>query len=61
MNGIMGTIGLALRKTTDPRLQEYLNIADRSSRQLLAIINDVLDISRIESNRMTLAATPYTL
>lgn len=61
MNGIMGTVGLAIRKTTDPQLLEYLNKADRASRQLLAIINDILEISRIESDRLTLAKTAFDL
>lgn len=61
MNGIMGTIGLAMRRTTDPVLLDYLGKADRASRQLLGIINDVLDISRIESERLTLASGPFTI
>lgn len=61
MNGVMGTIGLAMRKTDDPVLLGYLSKADRASRQLLGIINNVLDISRIESDRLTLAASAFTL
>ncbi len=61
MNGVMGTIAMAIRKTQDPLLLDYLGKANRASKQLLAIINDVLDISRIESNRLTLAATVFTL
>lgn len=61
MNGIMGMINLAMRQSDNPQLREHLGKADRASRQLLGIINDVLDISRIESNRMNLAFTAFTL
>jgi len=61
MNGIMGSLALALRKTQEPQVIEYLTKADRASKQLLNIINDVLDISRIESNRLTLASVRFTL
>lgn len=61
MNGIMGTIELAKRLATDQRQIGYLNMASRASTQLLGIINDVLDISRIESARLTLATENFTL
>jgi PAS domain S-box-containing protein len=61
MNGVMGMLTLLKKRTVDPQQLEYLGKADRASRQLLSIINDVLDISRIESNRLTLAETPFTL
>lgn len=61
MNGVMGMIALAMNKASDPQQQEYLAKASRASNQLLAIINDVLDISRIEANRLTLAETAFTL
>lgn len=60
MNGVMGTIALAMKRTTDPTVLDYLGKADRASRQLLGIVNDVLDISRIESERLTLAQEPFS-
>lgn len=61
MNGIMGTISLAKRQTDDPKLLDYLSKADRSAKNLLSIINDVLDISRIEADKLTLMEVPFSI
>ena len=55
MNAIIGFTGLAASHIDDTeRVQEYLSTIARSSEHLLSLINDVLDMSRIESGRMTL-------
>ena len=55
MNAIIGFTGLAAGHVDDPeRVQEYLTTISRSSEYLLSLIDDVLDMSRIESGRMTL-------
>ena len=55
MNAIIGFTELAASHVDDPkRVQEYLTTISRSSDHLLSLINDVLDMSRIESGRMTL-------
>ena len=55
MNAIIGFTGLAASHIDDTeRVQEYLTTIARSSEHLLSLINDVLDMSRIESGRMTL-------
>ena len=61
MHGIMGTITLAARRTEDPKTKDFLDKALRASRQLMAIINDVLDLSRIESDRLNLSTTRFTV
>ncbi|MBN8442165.1 MAG: response regulator [Thauera sp.] len=61
MNGIMGTTALALLETDDPRLREQLGTIDEASRHLLAVINDILDISQIEAERLTLEQVDFTL
>lgn len=61
MNAIMGMTTLALRQTEDPRLADYLVKIDQSSRHLLNVINDILDISKIEAERLTLDLTPFKL
>jgi len=55
MNAIIGFTELAASHVDDPkRVQEYLATISRSSEHLLSLINDVLDMSRIESGKMTL-------
>ena len=55
MNAIIGLDSLALRKETlDPETREYLEKIGGSARHLLGLINDILDMSRIESGKMVL-------
>jgi PAS domain S-box-containing protein len=61
MNGIMGMTDLALRRATDPKQIDWLTKSMGAAKHLLAIINDVLDISRIESDRMTLEEKNFSL
>ena len=61
MNGIMGMTELALRRATDPRQSDYLSRSLQASRHLLALINDILDLSRIEADRLTLHDQDFSL
>jgi signal transduction histidine kinase/CheY-like chemotaxis protein len=61
MNGIMGMTDLALRRATDPQQIDWLTKGAQASRHLLAIINDILDISRIEADQMTLEEKTFSL
>ncbi len=55
MNAIIGYVALAKReKDLSPRTRDYLGKIEASSDHLLALINDVLEMSRIESGRMEL-------
>jgi len=56
MNGILG-VAQQMRKTqlSDDQVN-YLNMIDSSGRQLLAIINEILDFSKLESNKVELHA-----
>ena len=59
MNAIIGYIELAKRSgTTEEKLREYLTKTDAASHHLLALINDVLEMSRIESGKVQLEPTP---
>ncbi len=61
MNGIMGMVDLALRRTTDEKAKLQLGKAKQSSQILLAVINDILDISKIEAERLVLENTEFKL
>ena len=55
MNAIIGFTGLATSHIDDKeRVRDYLKTIERSSEHLLSLINDVLDMSRIESGKMIL-------
>jgi PAS domain S-box-containing protein len=61
MNGVMGMIDLVLRRATDPQQIDWLNKSKGSAKHLLDVINDILDISKIESNRMVLEQKDFSL
>lgn len=55
MNAIIGLDAIALNeKNLSPELQDHLNKISVSAHFLLSLINDILDMSRIESGRMSL-------
>ena len=61
MNGVMGMIGLARRRMTDATGLEQLDKAKLSAERLLGVLNDVLDLSKIEAERMALENVPLQL
>jgi PAS domain S-box-containing protein len=61
MNGIMGMTNLALRRATDPKQVDQLNKSLSAAQHLLGVINNVLDISRIEADRLTLDEDDFSL
>ncbi len=61
MNAILGMTQLALRTGLTPEQQDYLDKVYRSGQVLLRLINDVLDLSRIEAGRIELVEIPFSL
>lgn len=61
LNGIMGMINLAQPRMTDAIGREQLENAKHAADHLLAVINDILDISKIEANKLLLEATNFRL
>jgi signal transduction histidine kinase/ActR/RegA family two-component response regulator len=54
MNGILGTTELLMETELTPTQKRYVQTAHRSATALLALINDVLDLSRIENGKLRL-------
>ncbi len=61
LSGIIGMIELVMRKLDDPDLKSRLMKADKAAHDLLVIINDVLDISKIEADRLILEHVDFRL
>ncbi len=52
MNGIVGMLTLALNKEREEKIREYLTIAKKCADNLLKLINDILDISKVEAGKL---------
>jgi PAS domain S-box-containing protein len=61
MNGIIGMTNLALRRATDPKQIDQLKKSLGAADHLLGVINNVLDISRIEADRLVLEEADFSL
>jgi signal transduction histidine kinase len=61
LNGIIGMSYLASEQTNPPKTVDCLKKIDTSSKYLLSLINDVLDISKAESNKIEFHPEPYPL
>jgi PAS domain S-box-containing protein len=61
MNTIIGMSELALRTESLSKTQEYLDSIKMAGQNLLTIINDILDISKIEAGTLEINAAPYFL
>jgi len=61
MNAIIGMTQLALESAPDQRQKNYLVKIENASSTLLAIINDLLDISKIEADRLELEVADFRL
>jgi signal transduction histidine kinase/PAS domain-containing protein/ActR/RegA family two-component response regulator len=54
LNGVMGFIDLAMQEKDQTKKQEYLQKSDSSAKLLLDIVNDILELSRIENGKVQL-------
>ena len=61
MNAIIGLTHLAERETKEPKQLERLNKVADAAHHLLAIINQILDISKIEAGKLTLEPADFSL
>lgn len=61
MNAVLGMNEMILREAREPNVQEYAHNIDRAGRTLLSIINDILDISKIEAGKLELVTARYEI
>ena len=61
INGILGMNTMILRDSKDPQIVEYAENIRIAGNALLSIINDILDLSKIESGRMEIIPDEYEL
>jgi signal transduction histidine kinase/HPt (histidine-containing phosphotransfer) domain-containing protein/FixJ family two-component response regulator len=61
MNAVIGTLGLLAGTELDAEQRRYVETAHESAEHLLAIINDILDLSKIEAGRLALETTDFAL
>jgi signal transduction histidine kinase/CheY-like chemotaxis protein len=61
LNGILGMTQLLERSSLDAQQREQLDIVRRSGRHLLALVNDILDLARIESGKLAVDSGPVQI
>jgi hypothetical protein len=61
MNGLLGMVETVLRRSEDEKTREQLRVALTSGRHLVEILNDILDVSRLDTGEIELSKQPFPL
>ncbi len=61
LNGVLGLAELLARGTLDPEQRKQIQLLRQSGEHLLHIVNEILDLSKIEAGKLELAATDFDL
>jgi len=61
LGAILGFTDLLKNKNIDGDAREYLKVIERNGQALTTIIDDILDLSKVESGRMTIEKIPFVL
>ncbi len=61
MNGVLGMVDLTLDTPLDRDQREYLQTARTAGQSLMRLLNDVMDVSRLETGQLTLEPRPFSV
>jgi len=61
LNGVLGMLGLALEGKLDSSQRYRLEVAFSAGESLLGLLNDILDISKVEAGKLSLENIPFNL
>jgi PAS domain S-box-containing protein len=61
MNAIIGFTKVLLKSALDPKQKEYLNAIKVSGEALTVLINDILDLAKVDSGKMVFEQTPFKM
>ncbi len=61
LNGVTGMISLVLDRCSDPEEREQLQVAQTAALSLTSILNDILDLSRIEAGKLAIESMAFNM
>ncbi len=61
MNAVLGMLALLSKTTMTPQQSDYAGKAERAARSLLGLLNDILDLSKIDAGMMELEQSPFQI
>gem|GEM_PF-209330 len=61
INAVLGMNEMVLRESSNPKVLDYATDIDTAGRHLLAIVNEILDFSKLESGKMEIVEESYSL
>lgn len=61
MNGVLGMASLLAETPLEPVQKDYVRLIQEAGDHLMALLNDILDLSRVEAGKLVLESKPFTL
>lgn len=61
MNGVLGMLSLLQRGDLEPQMKRYAEVAQQSARDLLSLIDDILDVSKLEAGKLQVESADFDL